>query len=345
MYQATPFSSPGIVDNRLIYAATDYTDGLTLPFLGGSGLTYISSAGTGGSYSNNINKLQSDLMLNQKLDFITKGLSFRIKGSYNSQFGSQKEITVSRASYTPVIQSDGTLLYRKSGENGIPSYAETNSKARDWYFETAFNYNRTFGEHSVGALALYNQSKTYYPSEYSDIPSGYVGFVGRVTYDYDNRYMAEFNIGYNGSENFHPDRRFGTFPAGSIGWVISNEKFWEPLSNVVDFFKLRASLGLVGNDKVGGSRFMYTSDPFTYNSSMAARGGYGYNFGVNNGNLVPGYAESAKNNPDVTWEKALKQDYGFDIYLLNSKLKATFDYYREPVSSTHLTLPTILRVK
>lgn len=329
MYQATPFSSPGIVDGRLVYAATDYTDGLVLPFIGGSGLTYINSAGNGGSYSNNVNKLQSDLMLNQKLDFITKGLSFRIKGSYNSQFGSQKEITVSRASYTPVIQDDGTLLYRKSGENGIPSYAETNSKARDWYFETAFNYNRTFGLNSVGALLLYNQSKTYYPKEYSDIPSGYVGVVGRLTYDFDNRYMAEFNIGYNGSENFHPDRRFGTFPAGSIGWVVSNEKFWEPLNNVIDFFKLRASAGLVGNDKVGGSRFMYTSDPFTYNSSMAARGGYGYNFGVNNGNLMPGYAESAKNNPDVSWEKAFKQDYGFDIYLLNSKLKATFDYYKE----------------
>ena len=142
--------------------------------------------------------------------------------------------------------------------------------------------------------------------------------------------MAEFNIGYNGSENFHPDRRFGTFPAGSIGWVASNEKFWEPLSRVVNFFKLRASMGVVGNDKVGGDRFMYMADPYNYSAAMFARGvtNFGYNFGVDNKVLLGGYAESAKNNPDVTWEKAFKQDYGFDMDFLNSKLRATFDYYR-----------------
>ena len=86
----------------------------------------------------------------------------------------------------------------------------------------------SFGPPTVGALILYNQSKAYYPSTYSDIPTGYVGLVGRLTYDYDSKYMAEFNIGYNGSENFHPDRRFGTFPAGSIGWVVSNESSGNP---------------------------------------------------------------------------------------------------------------------
>ncbi len=156
-----------------------------------------------------------------------------------------------------------------------------------------------------------------------------------MTYDYDNRYMAEFNIGYNGSENFHPDRRFGTFPAGSIGWVLSNEKFWEPLNKVINFFKLRASWGLVGNDKVGGDRFMYMADPYTYNDGMFSRWGpsggaqYGYNYGINNGTYLGGYAESSKNNPEVTWEKAFKQDYGFDLYFLNSKLRTTFDYYKE----------------
>lgn len=329
MYQATPFSSPGIVDGRLVYAATDYTDGLVLPFIGGSGLTYINSAGTGGSYNNNLNKLQADLSLVQKLDFLTKGLSFRLKGSYNSQFSVQKGITISRATYTPVIQPDGSMLYRKTGSKGQRAYEEKSDKARDWYFEAAFNYNREFGLHNVGALLLYNQSKIYYPKAYSDIPSGYIGLVGRVTYNYDNKYMAEFNIGYNGSENFHPDRRFGTFPAGSIGWVVSNEKFWEPITPIVDFFKLRASWGLVGNDKVGGDRFMYLADPFSYNDKMAARGGYAYNFGINNGLLTPGYQESGKNNPEVTWEKAFKQDYGFDAYFLNQQLKFTFDYYKE----------------
>jgi TonB-linked SusC/RagA family outer membrane protein len=329
MYQATPFSSPGFVDGKLVYTATDYTDGLVLPYTGGSGLTYISNSGTGGSYETNLNKLQSDLQLVQKLNFITKGLDFRIKGSYNSQFSVMKETTVTRASYTPVIQSDGTIEYRKSSIDGIPTYAETNGKARDWYFEAAFNYNRQFGKNTVGALVLYNQSKTYYPSTYSDIPSGYVGLVGRLTYDYDNRYLAEFNIGRNGSENFHPDRRFGTFPAGSFGWIVSNEKFFQPIVKTFNFLKLRASVGLVGNDKVGGYRFMYMSDPFAISSTLMARGGYAYNFGVNNSTVISGYAESSKNNPNVSWEKALKQDYGFDVYFLNSNLRGTFDYYKE----------------
>jgi hypothetical protein len=90
---------------------------------------------------------------------------------------------------------------------------------------------------------------------------------------------------------------------------------------VVDYFKLRASWGLVGNDKIGGSRFMYTDDPYDF--------GIGYNFGVNSGNFASGAYESAKHNPDVTWEKSFKQDYGVDLNILNNRLKATFDYYIE----------------
>lgn len=140
-------------------------------------------------------------------------------------------------------------------------------KGRNWYMEAGLNYDRAFGKHHVGALVLYNQSKSYYPSTYSDIPSGYVGLVGRVTYDWNTRYMAEFNVGHNGSENFAPGKRFGTFPAGSIGWVVSEENFWESIKPYINYMKFRVSMGLVGNDKVGGDRFMYTSDPYTVDSS------------------------------------------------------------------------------
>lgn len=334
MYQSTPFFSPGIIDGRQVYVNTDYyTDGVRLPFTGGAGaLEYLQK----GSYEQNINKLSTDLQVTQKLDFITKGLDFRLKGSYNSQFFVQKSTNVGRANYNPVLR-DGEILYKKNGDDTEPAYSETTNKARDWYFEAAFNYNRAFGKNTVGALLLYNQSKVYYPKNgYSDIPTGYVGLVGRLTYDYDNRYLAEFNIGYNGSENFHPDRRFGTFPAGSIGWIMSNEKFFQPLTKAINFFKIRASVGVVGNDKVQDSmgRFLYMSDPFGFQSNLlgiavASRTGWGYNFGINNDTSVQGAKELSKNNPDVTWEKATKQDYGFDLYTLDSKLRATFDYYRE----------------
>ena len=110
--------------------------------------------------------------------------------------------------YNPAYLSDGTVGLKPIDGSKYTdvSYSSGTGKARDWYMEAGFNYNRTFGNHSVGALLLYNQSKSYYVAgTYSDIPRGYVGLVGRFTYDWKNRYMAEYNIGYNGSENFAPD--------------------------------------------------------------------------------------------------------------------------------------------
>ncbi|MDD6752830.1 MAG: SusC/RagA family TonB-linked outer membrane protein, partial [Prevotella sp.] len=188
--------------------------------------------------------------------------------------------------------------------------------------------------------------KQYYYSRdsYPDVPRSYVGLVGRVTYDYANKYLAEFNVGYNGSENFAPGRRFGTFPAGSIGWIASEEKFWKPISKVVSFFKLRASWGLVGNDKtIDAIRFMYLADPYITGSgglmtnclTLPYTDTYGYLFGNGQSGTdagisgIAGAYESAKNNPDISWEKAFKQDYGFDINFFDDKIRATFDYYRE----------------
>ena len=343
IYYATPFSSPGLVDGKLVTTTTDYSDGVTLPFTGTNGLEYYS---IGGFISTTINKLQMDLALEQELDFITKGLLFKVKGSYNTQYSSVMTGTAGRATYQPVIQPDGSLLYRKSGENTPISYDDSMSKARDWYFEASLNYNRTFGDHSVTGLVLYNQSKEYYPSSYSDIPRGYVGLVGRATYDYKKRYLLEFNIGYNGSENFHPDRRFGVFPAGSVGWVVSDEPFFEPIKSVVSFFKLRASWGLVGNDKIGGSRFMYLADPYIVNNgSLATRSGWAYNFGVDNSTNHLGSYENARNNPNVSWEKAFKQNYGVDANFLGERLQASFDYYlehRTDILLRNLTAPGII---
>ena len=323
MYWATPFSSPGLVDGKMVYTTTEYG----LPFVGGSGMTYYG----GGFMSTSVNKLTSDIILNQKLDFVTKGLSFKVKGSYNGSFTNYKNGVASIATYTPVLRGDGSIAYKKSGENSQVSYKEEESgKARNWYMETGFNYDRTFGEHHVSGLVLYNQSKIYYPSTYSDIPAGYVGLVGRATYDWKSRYMVEFNIGYNGSENFAPDKRFGTFPAGSIGWVISEEDFWKPIKPIINYMKFRVSMGLVGNDKIGGSRFMYQPDPYGINNETAPnRLGYGYFFGINNGTISKGAYEQARNNADVTWEKAFKQNYGVDFSLLNDRLKTGFDYYKE----------------
>ena len=246
IYYATPFSSPGIVDGKMVYCTTDYTDGLNLPFLGGSGMAYYGN----GFMQTNVNKIQMDLVLDQKLDFITKGLTFKVKGSYNSAYTINKQGNCGVATFNPLVQydedgkiiynADGTpyIQYRQNGNDTDPSYKNSQGKARDWYLEGSFTYSRTFGKHTVNALALYNQSKQYYYSgtSYPDVPRSYVGLVGRVTYDYANKYLAEFNMGYNGSENFAPGRRFGTFPAGSRGWIVSEESFWKPISKIASFF-------------------------------------------------------------------------------------------------------------
>ena len=345
IYYSTPFRSAGFVNDKLVYTTTDsQSDGLNLPFVGDADpFTYY---GGGAAHSIN-NSLNADLILNQKLDFITKGLSFKLKGSYNSSFTINKNLSGgTEMTYTPVLQSDGSVGLRPIDGSKYTnvSYGITRGKSRNWYMEAALNYNHSFGDHNIGALVLYNQSKEYYPKEYSDVPRGYVGLVGRVTYDWKNRYMVEANMGYNGSENFAAGNRFALFPAASVGWVASEEKFWESVKPVISFLKLRASFGLVGNDKIGGSRFMYTANPYHVNLN-----GYVSNSGYGTGNLAQlqaaygylfgqggqtstvslGAHEWAINNANVTWEKAFKQNYGVDINFLNDRLSATIEYYKE----------------
>ena len=384
MYWASPFSSPGMVDGRYIVTSIAESDNYVeeilkpqgetvgvLPFDTSTPMAYAMNQP--GAYHYNNNKLQMDLVLDQKLDFITKGLSMKLKGSYNSSYQVRKEITNSQSTYYPVhhkyvltddsgnpIQTGTTTItdkdgvtteipvyawgertdYRLAGDNTDPVYSNSSpSKGRNWYAEASLNYNRSFGPHSVTALALYNQSKEYYiGGDFPDIPRTYVGLVARVTYDWNNRYMAEFNFGYNGSENFAPGKRFGSFPAGSVGWLVSDEPFFKPLKKAVSFLKLRASWGLVGNDKIGGSRFMYMSDPYIVNQTntfdrftytSVNEPAFAYIFGIENGTATKGAYESAKNNPEVSWEKAFKQDYGFDMNFFNDRLRTTFDYYKE----------------
>lgn len=185
-------------------------------------------------------------------------------------------------------------------------------------------YDRTFNEdHRVSALFLFNQqSKLLYPKSTLEdaIPYRMMGIAGRATYSWKDRYFAEFNIGYNGAENFSPGHRFGTFPAFGVGWVVSNEKFWQPLSKVVSFLKIRYTDGKVGNSDVNDRRFMYL-DQMKENSS------YGYKFGPN-GTKWSGY-ETLNMAVDLVWEESHKQNLGVDIKLFNDDLSIIFDIFKE----------------
>ena len=322
LYWAVPFAGAGIVDGNRVVSNSTY-----LPFTGADGLNSYYGKGF---RTLTTNVLNLDLILDQKLDFITKGLSVKLKGSYNSEYATTKKATSSIAYYVPVTDDKGAVTFRKEGSDSQLSYSDGDfGKARDWYMELALSYNRKFGDHNVSGLMLYNQSKKYYPGgTYSYIPSGYVGLVGRVTYDWKTRYMAEFNAGYNGSENFASGKRYGFFPAGSIGWVVSEEPFFAPLKKALNYLKVRASVGMVGNDKMGDRRFLYLPGSYGYGSG-SNQNTHGYYFGQNVNAIKPGAYEATNSNPDATWETSVKQNYGIDLTILNERLSISADYFVE----------------
>jgi len=328
LYWATPIVGAGIVDGKWIT-----NNSLYVPINGNDGLSSYYGKGFINTTRNDLN---IDVELKQKLDFITKGLSLKVKGAYNSIYNHSKNRSSSIENFKPWYKKDITwitntpasemndIVFVKNGDEGVLSYGESFSKGRNWYAEASLDYSRSFGNHNVSALALYNQSRSYYPVSYTEIPTGYVGLVGRVTYDYKTRYMLDLNMGYNGSENFpnDPKLRFGLFPSASVGWIISEEQFMKN-QQFISFLKLRASYGVVGNDKANDSyRFLYLPDSYV-------TGAKGYNFGVNVTSLLPGVAEGKIGNPLITWETSYKQNYGVDMSFIKNKLALSVDVFFE----------------
>ena len=361
---STPFSSPGIVDGKLI--SNIYSNRYISIGERSCPLDYYYNYGYNVDTDNVLNL---DLALEQKLDFIIPGLSMNIKGAYNTNYNVKASRTPSGADSmcTPIYlgsietpgmdfwdpRFDRTIVYQTDGVSGLHeqmSYGEQVGRGRNWYGEFSLNYSRSFGDHDVSALFLYNQSKKYYPETkidgkvfYMDIPTAYVGYVGRMTYAYKKRYMVDLNAGYNGSENFAPDKRFGFFPAVSAGWILSEEKFMKK-QKVIDFLKLRASYGIVGNDKMENARFLYMAGAWSgYNT--VAKGQGSWQFGKNGGTgLLPDAKENTMGNPEVTWEKVAKQNYGIDLKMFDSRLSLTADVFfekRKDILSTRNTLPAI----
>lgn len=282
-------------------------------------------------YSNNV--LNLNVGLRQKFDFLLKGLSGRIIGAYDSEYGQSRSFSRSFARYSAEkidVNGDGIPdpILRQSGEDGVlndPSESFTRSKRV--YLESALEYSNSFGKHAVTGLLLYTQRKQFYHAlSYPGIPLGYQDYVTRITYNYDQKYLVEFNMGRNGSENFPVNSRFGWFPAVSGGWVLTNEPIVKKAigDNFLSYLKLRASYGVVGNDRLGSARFMY------YPSEYVSGGGA--IFGEDPVSRA-GYIEGKLGNPNVTWEKALKQNYAAEFKFLKNRLSLNVDYFIEERSN------------
>ena len=299
------------------------------------------------------NVLNFDIQYRLALDFITKGLSFKTKASYNSEYTARKNRQNGYGTGLTYVATlvDGKEVLRKENITWPIPYSEAKWGSRNWYAEASFDYARKFGQHNIGALVLYNQSKTYYPwdsdnSLYQSIPKGYVGLVGRVTYDYATKYLLDFNIGYNGSENFAPGKRYGLFPSVSVGWIPSQEKWWEPLKNVIGYLKLRGSWGLVGNDNTNGARFLYLPGAWQFYTGATTVNPQrrGANFGTSGG-WLQAVKELTSGNPNVTWETASKINLGLDAGFFRDHLHAYVDFFWEDrqhiLVSNASTLPAV----
>ena len=271
--------------------------------------------------------IQSNLRLNQKLDFITEGLVIRASASYDydGTFTSRRNYNPSRYNATGRDASD-KLIFSKtfSGTPDLSDPAEGSSAVKKVYIESSLNYNKIFGKHTLGAMALYMQKETQLNTE--ALAFRKQGLVGRITYGFDNRYFVEGNFGYTGSETFAPGYRFGFFPAIGLSYVVSNEKFFpEALKNVVSNLKLRASIGRTGNDQTtsAGDRFLYRP---TYNFG-AATFSQGINAAGGTNAYGAGITEARFEAPYLAWEIEDKQNYGIDMDLFNNKIQITADYF------------------
>ncbi len=289
----------------------------------------VAALAEGGYYRSTTTVNETNFTLNSNLDWITKGLSAKATLSFDYTDMYQKRYTKSYATYELNDRANYKYqsAYNQFNLDGVYSMGSSHNQNMKVYIEAQVNYARQFGKHNLTAMMLYNQNDQKVMSQ---LRRRYQGLVGRVTYDYDNRYLAEFNAGYNGSENFQKGMRFGFFPSFSIGWRPTSEEFMKGTSNWLSNLKLRASFGQVGNDRYG-QRFLYQAI-WTQTSGT-------YQFGTANKN---GIYEQMFPNSEVTWERANKFNAGVEFSLFQGKLTGSADYFyesRNNILTEYLTKP------
>lgn len=282
------------------------------------------------------NKIQTNITLEQKLDFITKGLSFVGRFGFDTNNGSNIRRMKMPELYKANKQRNeaGELVFNRVAAEQKMSQESGSSGSRYEYLEAELHYNRGFKDHNIGATLKYNQNSSISTVGIGgDIINGIArrnqGLAGRISYNWKNRYFADFNFGYNGSENFAKGHQFGFFPAMSAAWNVAEEGFIRNNAKWINMFKIRYSYGKVGNDNLG-ARF-----PYLYTIAGVDRGYQWADLGYNKSYTGLAYTSLANNN--VTWEIATKHDLGIDLALFNDKFGLTVDYFNEYREGIYMT--------
>ncbi|GAA4311871.1 TonB-dependent receptor [Compostibacter hankyongensis] len=295
-------------------------------------------------------KVLAQFEVKQDLSSLTEGLSVRglantTRSSYFDVNRSYKPFWYNIGGYDKFTDSYILAPLNEEGGSEYLDYSEGSKKVSSTvYLEAAANYNRTLHDrHNLSGMLVFimqNNLTGNAGSLQTSLPSRNLGLSGRFTYAYDGRYYGEFNFGYNGSERFYKNHRFGFFPSMGVAWHLSKEKFWEPLNHVISNLKFRATYGLVGNDAIGTpeDRFFYLSQVSLNDADKSAI------FGRDNTYSRPGVTVSRYANTDISWETAYKTNIGFDMGLFDKvNIEADFfDEYRTNILMTRSYIPTYI---
>ena len=274
------------------------------------------------------NKMLADITLEQKFDFITKGLKFVGRfgmDTNNAQWNNRKKLP-EMWKVEQNRDSDGKLVPTKVRGEEIMSQQSSSTGERKEYLEAELHYNRSFSDHLIGGVLKYTQDKIINTTSNSDVIQGidrrHQGLAGRFTYGWKYRYFVDFNFGYNGSENFAPNHQFGFFPAYSAAWNIAEEPIVKKHLKWMNMFKLRYSYGKVGNDTM--------NDRFPYLPSFGNSSGNGFNYSdLETSYFYDGLTYTKYATTNVTWEIATKHDIGIDFSLWDDRFTGTIDYFYE----------------
>lgn len=271
-----------------------------------------------GFHTNKRKNLNTQFSVNWDLgELVTKGLSVNGMAAYDTYNIGVLEGRKKERVYNVRVDYDSeTLSYSSSNGDKIEPLTMTSSRLSNYqiYVQGSINYARTFGKHNVTAMAT--AYRRFWEGTSADIPYNVLGTAARATYSFDDRYLVEGNLGYNGSEQFAPSKRFGLFPSGSIGWIASNESFLKG-NKYLTWLKFRASYGLVGNDSMGGLRFLYQDD-------NKIQSGNGFVQGLG-GKIVK---EGLIGNKSITWELSKKMNLGVEIGFFKD-FRINVDYFTE----------------
>ncbi len=278
------------------------------------------------------NAIESVFVLDQKLDRITKGLGFKATFGYDAYIAGVRGQGGAYAAYNVNRITQTLELARGSFEDPLGGVTAQNYGYVKTNLQLALNYARSFGKHNVSSVAV--AQRELRGADGVAAPFANEGVVLRATYNYDSRYFVEVNGAYNGSENYPKTERYGLFPAVSAGWTVSEEKFLKG-AKWIDYLKVRGSYGLIGYGSVGGTRFQYldeysnggSGDPGTSSNSAANNR---VRFGTASTNvLFPVVWHSRSGNPDVTWEKSIKRNFGVEAAFLRNRMSVTADIFDE----------------